>query len=130
MATLDLAPAIAAIRSRPEEFDVTYGALHHRSSHHKFHFIGEEEVRIDALCDCSLLRASPEQARAFHAAYREWRTTYWRAIEIDREFAAHFAEPPLWRRLAIRLLERLLSRPPSAQVHKGGLPHQEHALTA
>lgn len=115
MTYLDLAPAIAAIRSRPEEFEFVHDSLHHVRSRHRFHFVGEDDVRIDAACDCSLLRASREQAKAFHSAYREWHASYWRRVEINREFASHFAPPPLWRRLAIRLLERLLSPPRSAK---------------
>ncbi len=114
MTYLDLAPAIAAIRSRPEEFEFSHDSLHHLHSRHRFHFIGEDDVRIDAACDCSLLRASREQAKAFHDAYREWRASYWRPVEVNREFASHFDPPPLWRRLAIWLLRRLLSGPLSA----------------
>jgi hypothetical protein len=114
MTYLDLAPAIAAIRSRPEEFEISRDSLYHRRSRHSFNFLGEDDVRIDAACDCSLLRASSEQARAFHAAYREWQATYWRPMVINREFASHFAPPPLWQRLAVRLLSWLLSRPPQA----------------
>ena len=115
MTVLDLAPAIAAIRSRPEDFDFSHDTLHHRPSRHSFRFVSDEDVRIDALCDCTLLRTLPEQAKAFHAAYRDWHATYWRSVEINREFASHFAAPTLWRRLAIRLLERLLSLPPRRQ---------------
>ena len=115
MTYLDLAPAIAAIRSRPEEFDFSHDSLHHLPSRHRFHFVGEDDVRIDAVCDCSLLRASREQAKAFHGAYREWHASYWRPLEINREFTAHFGPPPLWRRLAIWLLRHLVSRPSSAR---------------
>lgn len=110
MAYLDLSPAIAALRARPEEFEFSDDALHHLSSRHRFRFDSEGDVRIDALCDCSLLRARPEQARSFHAAYREWHASYWRPLEINREFASHF-EPRLWRQAAIWLLRRLLATP-------------------
>jgi hypothetical protein len=115
MTYLDLAPAIAALRSRPEEFELFHDSLHHLRSRHRFHFVSEDDVRIDAVCDCSLLRASREQARAFHSAYREWRVSYWRSVEINREFASHFDPPPLWRRLATWLLGRLLSQPSAAK---------------
>jgi hypothetical protein len=111
MTYLDLAPAIAAIRSRPEEFEISNDALYHRRSRHRFTFPGEDDVRIEAACDCSLLRASSEQAKAFHAAYRTWHASYWRPTLINREFASHFAPPALWQRLATRLLMWLLSRP-------------------
>ena len=113
MTYLDLAPAITALRSRPEEFEFSNDTLHHLRSRHRFRFVDEDDVRIDAVCDCALLRARPEQAKAFHAAYREWHASYWRPVEINREFASHFEPPPLWRRLAVWLLERL-TQPPSA----------------
>lgn len=115
MTYLDLAPAIAALRSRPEDFELSHDSLHHLRSRHRFHFAGEDDMRIDAICDGSQLRASREQAKAFHGAYREWRASYWRSVEINREFAAHFAPPPLWQRLAIGLLERL-TRPSPAKA--------------
>ena len=110
MAYLDLSPAISALRARPEEFEFSGDTLHHLSSRHRFRFDSAGDVQIDALCDCSLLRAPPEQGKAFHAAYREWHASYWRPLEINREFASHF-EPTLWRRAAIWLLRRLLATP-------------------
>lgn len=97
MTYLDLAPAITALRARPEEFEFTNDTLLHPRSRHRFRFDSEGDVQIDALCDCYLLRARPEQAKAFHAAYREWHASYWRPLEINREFASHFGPPPLWR---------------------------------
>lgn len=130
MSYLDLAPAIAAIRARPEEFDFSHDTLHHRRSRHSFRFVTDDEVRIDAVCDCSLLRASPEQTRALRAAYQEWRASYWRSVEINREFSSHFAPPSLWRRLAARLLEYLLSRPSSPAQRASGARSQDKALAA
>src|SRR5438132_12207207 len=126
MTNLDLAPAITAIRSRPEEFEFSNDTLHHLKIRHRFHFLGDDDVRIDSMCDCSMLRTSREQAKAFHTAYREWYASYWRPLEINREFASHFEPPALWRRLAIWLLRRLLSwpqssKPSSVQI---GLPLQ------
>jgi hypothetical protein len=109
MTYLDLAPAITALRARPEEFEFANDTLHHPRSRHRFRFDSQGDVQIDALCDCSLLRARPEQAKAFHTAYREWHASYWRPLAINREFASHFGPPPLWRRLAMWLLNRLLS---------------------
>ena len=126
MPYLDLAPAIAAIRSRPEEFEFSNDTLHHRPSRHHFRFISEDEVRIDAVCDCSLLRATPEQTRKFHAAYGEWRTSYWHPIEVNRAFARHF-DAPLWRRFAIWLLRRLVSWP-SAGRHAHAVRDSKHAV--
>ena len=126
MTYLELAPAITAMRSHPEEFEFSNDTLHHLRSRHRFKFISDDEVEIHAACDCATLRASPEQARAFHQAYRAWHAAYWRPLEINRQFAAHFDRPPLWQRLAIRLLRRLLSRPPSAKPRAvpAGLPLQ------
>jgi len=72
-------------------------------------------VRVEAACDCALLRASPEQSRVFHKAYSDWHASYWRPLEINREFAAHFAPPSLLRRAAIWLLRRMLSWTPSSK---------------
>ncbi len=115
MTYLELAPAITAIRSRPEEFEFSHDTLHHLRSRHFFRFVGDDDVQIEAACDCSILRARPEQAKAFHAAYREWHASYWRPLEINREFAAHFEPPSPWRRLAIWLLRRLISSPQRAK---------------
>jgi hypothetical protein len=110
MAYLDLSPAISALRARPEEFEFSNDTLHHLGSRHRFRFPSEASVVIHADCDCSLLEASQEQTRIFHEAYREWHTSYWRPLEINREFASHF-ELPVWRRAAIWLLRRLLATP-------------------
>ena len=125
MAYLDLAPAIEAIRSRPEDFEFSQGTLHHLSSRHHFRFLSDDELQIDAACGCSTLRTSRVQAKAFHAAYRDWHVSYWRPLEINREFASHFAPPSLWRRFAIWLLRRLLSWQPSESSSiKTALPLQ------
>jgi hypothetical protein len=110
---LELAPAITALRSRPEEFEFSNGTLHHLPSRHRFRFESDDDVRIEAMCDCSLLRAKPEQAKAFTEAHREWQASYWRPFQINREFAAHYEAPPLWRRAAIWLLQRLIALPPA-----------------
>jgi len=86
MAYLELAPAISAIRSRPEEFEFSHNTLHHLTSRHRFRFLSEDDVRVEAACDCALLRASPEQSRVFHKAYSDWHASYWRPLEINREF--------------------------------------------
>src|ERR1700730_11348223 len=116
MTYLELAPAITAIRSRPEEFEFSNDTLPHVRSRHRFHFVSEDDVQIHADCDCSLLRASREQTKVFHTAYREWYASYWRPMEINREFASHFAPPSLWRHAAIWLLKRLLSWPQLAKT--------------
>ena len=118
MAYLELSPAIAALRARPEEFEFSNDTLHHLGSRHRFRFPSEDSVEIHADCGCSLLKASQDQTKLFHAAYREWHASFWRPLEINREFASHF-EPTLWRRAAIWLLRRLLATPrmkPSSSV--------------
>ena len=110
MTYLELAPVITTLRSRPEEFEFFGGMLHHVPSRHSFRFINDDDVEIHAACDCATLRASPVQARAFQSAYREWLSSYWRPLEINREFASHFA-PVWWQQVAHWLLRRLLSRP-------------------
>jgi hypothetical protein len=110
MAYLDLSPAIAALRAQPEEFEFSNDTLHHLGSGHRFRFPSEDSVEIHADCGCALLKASQEQTKLFHTAYCEWHASYWRPLEINREFASHF-EPTLWRRVAIWLLRRLLATP-------------------
>src|SRR5258708_20780610 len=97
MAYLELSPAIAALRARPEEFEFSNNTLHHLGSRHRFRFLSEDSVEIHADCGCAILKASQEQTKVFHAAYCEWHASYWRPLEINREFASHF-EPALWRR--------------------------------
>src|SRR5260370_10104906 len=108
MAYLELSPAIAALRARPEEFEFSNDTLHHLGSRHRFRFLSEDSVEIHADCDCSILKASQEQTKVFHAAYREWHASYWRPFAINPEFPSHF-EPTLWRRVAPFSLPRPLS---------------------
>jgi hypothetical protein len=122
MAYLELAPVITALRSRPEEFEFSGSALHHVPSRHRFRFVNDDEIEIHAECDCATLRASPAQARDFQTAYREWHSSYWRPLEINREFASHFA-PVWWRQAVIWLLRHLLSQP-----QRGKAAHVEAAL--
>src|SRR5260221_9951061 len=113
MVYLDLGPAITAIRARPEEFEFSGDTLYHPRSRHSFCFLNDGDVQVHANCDCSTLRTSSEQSKAFQTAYKEWHTAYWRPFEINREFASHFEPPGFWRRLGVRLLKYLFSRPSS-----------------
>jgi hypothetical protein len=125
MTYLELAPAITALRSRPEEFEFSNNTLHHLNSRHRFRFVSEDDVRIEAACNCATLRASPEQSRAFYTAYSEWHASYWRPFEINREFASHFEPPALWRRAAIWLLRRLIAwQPARPRAVQADLPLQ------
>jgi len=113
MTYLELSPAITALRTRPEEFELRDSALHHLGSRHTFQFQGDDEVRIEAACGCAHLRASREQSRALHEAFREWRASYWQPLVINREFAGHFAPPGLVRRMLIALLRWLIAWRPA-----------------
>src|SRR5215470_10444431 len=125
MAYLELSPAIAALRAQPEEFEFSNGTLNHPGSRHQFRFPSEDRVEIHADCGCALLKASPEQAKLFHEAYRDWHASYWRPLEINREFASHFEAPPLWRRVAIWLLQWLIALPPAKPAtEKAAIPWQ------
>jgi hypothetical protein len=107
MAYLDVNPMISALRSNPAAFEFTRGSLHHIPSRHSFQFDREGQVRLDAQCSCSSLTVSKEQQAPLFEAFNEWRVDYWRPIEINREFAAHFAPPSGLRRLLIELTARL-----------------------
>jgi hypothetical protein len=73
-----------------------------------------------------MLKASQEQTKVFHAAYREWHASYWRPLEINREFASHFERPALWRRAVIWMLRRLLTLPRAARLSSArSLPLQQ-----
>lgn len=126
MTYLELAPAITALRSRPDEFELRDNALHHVGSRHSFRFLSEDEVRIEAFCDCSQLRATAEQSRALHEAFGQWRVTYWQPLVISREFADHFAPPGLVRRALIALLRYLIAWRPAPRPMPIGSPLPLH----
>jgi hypothetical protein len=63
-------------------------------------------ARIEAECDCALLRISYQQSRELTEAYHDWEETYWRVVRINRDFASHF-DRRFWPRLATHL-ERVL----------------------
>jgi hypothetical protein len=107
MAYLDVSPMISSLRSSPETFEFSRGSLHHIPSRHRFQFDGKGQVRVDAHCNCACLMVSKEQETNLYQAFNEWRASYWRPLEINRQFAAHFAPPPAWRRILIALTERL-----------------------
>ncbi len=116
MTYLELSPAITALRSRPEEFELRDNALHHFGSRHSFRFLAHDEVRIEAFCDCSHLRATPRQGRELHEAFQQWQTSYWRPLQINCEFADHFAPPGLVRRMMIALLRYLIAWRPAPRA--------------
>jgi hypothetical protein len=116
MTYLELSPAITALRSRPEEFELQGDALHHLGSRHSFRFLSADELRIEALCGCVQLRASRDQSRDLHEAFRQWRSSYWQPLQINREFAAHFEPPGLFRRGLMALLRYLIAWRPEPKV--------------
>jgi hypothetical protein len=119
---LDVSPLVSALRTSPETFEFTSGSLHHIPSRHRFKFSPDGSVRLHAQCSCSFLSIRKDQEAGLHEAFQEWRVNYWRPIEINREFAAHFEPLPAWRRFLIELTARLhrflLSQPSRAHADK------------
>lgn len=103
MTYLDVSPMISALQTHPEAFSFESGELYHIPSRHRFVFDAGRRVRVDANCECSSLRVSPGQESSLYDAFRRWRTNYWRPIEINREFAIHFAPPSRVRSWLISL---------------------------
>jgi hypothetical protein len=127
MAYLDVSPMTAALRTTPEMFEMDHGWLHHLPSHHRFSFGPKGDVQLSAQCDCSLLAVKPDQEAELAVAFGEWRQSYWRAIEINREFAAHFARPSAFRRLLIALTgaaHRRLMRTAASRAHYHPVPRR------
>lgn len=94
MSYLDVSPMMNALRTAPEQFELTDGWLHHRASWHSFRFGPDDDVEIRAACDCAVLAVRPEQRSALAACYRQWESSYWRPLQINREFASHFERRP------------------------------------
>jgi hypothetical protein len=100
---LDVSPLITSLRTTPDAFEFTRGALHHIPSRHRFKISTDGSVRLDAQCSCAFLAIRKEQEPALVEAFQEWRVNYWRPIEINRQFAEHFGPIPAWRRILIDL---------------------------
>jgi len=96
---LDVAPMIEALQFQPSDFEFKQGWLRHVPSRHLFRFDRNGKVVIDARCSCSGQAVSQEQGQQLHTAFKAWHEYYWRPLEIDRDFASHFAEPSAWVRL-------------------------------
>ena len=109
MSTLDVSPMLVALRTSPEQFEVSQGWLHHIPSRHDFRFDPEDNVRIRAECNCAYLTVSHEQGQELAAHYRDWQTRYWQPLLINREFASHFRYSP-FRKMLIDLVEALHRR--------------------
>ena len=108
MTYLDVSPMIASLRTMPEDFEIKEGWLHHIPSRHNFMFDQEGHVQIRAQCNCSMLSVRHEQGQQLYSSYREWQTTYWRPLLINREFASHFRRS--WFRQALIDLTAWLNR--------------------
>jgi hypothetical protein len=111
MAYLDVSPMIGALRESPSDFDLSDGRLRHMPSGHRLVFdpFGGN-ARIDAFCACTTLQISRPQSQELQMAFRQWKQDYWRAVEINREFAGHF-RPGFVHRVCVRLLNYLLDHP-------------------
>src|SRR5579863_8549056 len=98
MTYLDVSPMIVALRTDPSDFEMKRGWLHHFPSRHAFKFDSEGSVRVHAACNCAMLSVRPEQTRELRDTFQQWHSSYWRPVEINREFASHFRRPNLLRR--------------------------------
>lgn len=107
MAYLDVEPMIVALRSSADDFEMNHGWLHHFPSHHRFKIHRSGKVRLNARCDCAQLAIREQQGLQLRDAFQDWYASYWRPIEINREFASHFERPGpagrVWRALMRRL---------------------------
>ena len=104
---LNVEPMVVALRTRPADFELNHGWLHHFPSHHRFKISKKGKVRLSARCDCAQLAVREYQGLALRDAFQEWYWAYWRAIEINREFAGHFNEPAFAGRILRELARRL-----------------------
>jgi hypothetical protein len=98
MAYLDVSPMIVALRTSPGDFEMNRGWLRHFPSRHEFKFDSEGNVRLHAGCDCAMLAVRREQGLELWQTFQQWHVSYWRPLEINKEFASHFRTPnPLTR---------------------------------
>ena len=112
---LDITPLIEALKFQPEDFELSKGWLSHVPSRHRYRFDRRGQVTIDAHCGCALLAARRDQEADLAAAFARWRADYWSAVEINRDFASHFAPIGRWRRFVrdLRMALRRLRRKPA-----------------
>jgi hypothetical protein len=82
-------------------------SLHHIPSRHSVQFDHEGNVTLSADCDCSVLPIRRGQNAELWQAVREWQVSYWRPLQINREFASHFRERSVIRRFLIQLTGRM-----------------------
>src|ERR1700730_8463716 len=114
MAYLDVSPMIIALRTSPSDFEMKRGWLRHFPSRHEFKFDREGNVRLHARCDCAMLAVRREQGLELWQTFQQWHVSYWRPIEINKEFASHFREAhpitPGFRRIIAKLRRAVLLR--------------------
>lgn len=119
MPYLDISPMITALRTAPDEFELVEGWLNHTRSSHSVRFDGNDDAELRAACNCTLLAIRSEQRRELTQCFREWEDSYWRPLQINREFASHFLRKVGLRQMMTVLtgrLHRWLLRP---QRHRG-----------
>jgi hypothetical protein len=122
---LDVSPMIVSLRTRPDDFEMNRGWLHHFPSRHRFKLDSDGNVRIDARCDCSILAVRGEQGKELWCAFQQWHAAYWRPLEINKEFALHFRAPNVWQRLyrgLIARMRRILAHNSSEEASAQGAP--------
>jgi hypothetical protein len=106
MAYLELSPMIAALRDRPADFEVDRGWLVHFPSRHCFMFDRLGNVAMRARCECAHLSGRLEDGQELWTAFQDWHASYWRPIEVNRQFAAHFRRPNILQRAFRRILAK------------------------
>jgi hypothetical protein len=120
MAYLDVSPMVAALRERPEDFEMKGKWLLHKASHHRFKLGCEGNVRLEAPCDCSFLTVSRGQGQELWQAYQIWHQAYWRPTVINRQFASHFRQPSWWWRLLRHVVGHIENLRPGRAGSAGG----------
>jgi hypothetical protein len=95
----DVAPLILALQFRPADFEYKLGRLRHLPTRHQFLLDQSGRVAIDVARGCADCSISSEQGEKLFTAFKAWEESYWRPLEIDREFATHFQAPNAWVRL-------------------------------
>jgi len=110
MAYLDVSPMMTALRTTPEEFELKSGWLQHSPSRHSFKFDPQGRVQMRAECDCAFLSVRREQEQDLFKTFQDWQATYWRPLEINRQFASHFRPRSAFRRFLIDVTARLHNR--------------------
>lgn len=123
MSYLDVAPMMVSLRTTPEEFEVNDGWLRHIPSRHDFMFDRNGRVQIRAQCNCAMLTVKSEQERQLYDSYREWQTSYWQPLQINREFASHFQPRSAFRRFLIAVVARIHRR-----LLQRGHAHHDHGV--